>query len=64
MSVVFDRVVVETQGLRLLGPVSVSLTQRRIAVLGENGSGKSTFLKAAAGLIGPQYGSVRVTYYS
>ncbi|WP_435300163.1 energy-coupling factor ABC transporter ATP-binding protein [Timonella sp. A28] len=60
MSVVFDRVVVEAQGSRLLGPVSVSLTQRRIAVLGENGSGKSTFLKAAAGLIGPQYGSVRV----
>lgn len=49
-----DRVV------RLLGPVSLRLTERRVAVVGANGSGKSTLARLLNGLVLPSAGTVRV----
>ena len=55
-----DAVGVEIDGCRILDGVSVSLTQRTIAVIGANGSGKSTFARLLNGLVRPSSGSVRV----
>lgn len=44
----------------LLGPVSCTLTERRVAVVGANGSGKSTFARLLNGLTLPSAGTVRV----
>lgn len=49
-----DRVV------RLLGPVSLTLTERRVAVVGANGSGKSTLARLLNGLVLPSSGTVTV----
>jgi biotin transport system ATP-binding protein len=46
--------------VRLLGPVSLALTERRIAVIGANGSGKSTLARLLNGLVLPASGTVRV----
>lgn len=48
----------------LLRSVSVTLTERRVAVLGANGSGKSTFARLINGLIVPRKGEVRVHGHS
>ncbi|WP_040162271.1 energy-coupling factor ABC transporter ATP-binding protein [Nigerium massiliense] len=45
---------------RVLDDVTVELTQRRVGVIGANGSGKSTFLRLMNGLIVPDAGHVRV----
>ncbi len=60
MLVEFDGAVVEAEGSRILGPVSLSLSERKVALLGENGSGKSTLLRCLNGLVTPTYGFVRV----
>ncbi|MCE1174731.1 MAG: energy-coupling factor ABC transporter ATP-binding protein [Propionibacteriales bacterium] len=44
----------------LLQPTSLSLTERRIAIIGANGSGKSTLLRLLNGLVLPTTGHVRV----
>lgn len=44
----------------LLGPVTGTLTERRVAVVGANGSGKSTLARLLNGLTLPSAGSVRV----
>lgn len=44
----------------LLGPVTCTLPERRIAVVGANGSGKSTFARLLNGLTLPASGAVRV----
>jgi biotin transport system ATP-binding protein len=44
----------------MLRSVSVTLTERRIAVIGANGSGKSTFARLLNGLVVPQRGDVSV----
>ncbi|WP_300080362.1 ABC transporter ATP-binding protein [Propioniciclava sp.] len=44
----------------VLRDVSVTLTERRIGVVGHNGSGKSTFLRLLNGLIVPSRGRVVV----
>jgi biotin transport system ATP-binding protein len=44
----------------VLRDVSLSLTERRIAVVGGNGSGKSTFARLLNGLLVPSEGHVRV----
>ncbi len=49
-----DRVV------RLLGPVSLRLTEQRVAVVGANGSGKSTLARLLNGLVLPSAGRVLV----
>lgn len=48
------------QVVRLLGPVSLTLIERRIAVIGANGSGKSTLARLLNGLVLPASGTVRV----
>ncbi|WP_261167222.1 energy-coupling factor ABC transporter ATP-binding protein [Microbacterium sp. Marseille-Q6965] len=47
-------------GARILTDVTVTLPQRRIAVIGANGSGKSTFARTLNGLVAPTEGAVRV----
>ena len=44
----------------VLRSVSVTLTERRIAVIGANGSGKSTFARLLNGLVVPRAGEVTV----
>ncbi|HOB05979.1 MAG TPA: ABC transporter ATP-binding protein [Propionibacteriaceae bacterium] len=44
----------------ILAPLDLTLTERRIAVIGGNGSGKSTLLRLLNGLIVPSAGSVTV----
>lgn len=46
--------------LRVLGPVDITLTEPVVAVIGANGSGKSTFIRLLNGLVEPSAGSVRV----
>lgn len=44
----------------LLHPTSVTLTEQRIALIGSNGSGKSTFARLINGLVEPAEGRVTV----
>jgi biotin transport system ATP-binding protein len=44
----------------VLRSVSVTLTEQRVAVIGANGSGKSTFVRLLNGLVIPQRGDVTV----
>lgn len=45
-------------GQTILSGLTLSLTQRRIGIVGRNGSGKTTLLRLMAGLIAPTVGSV------
>lgn len=58
--IVFDAVSVEFAGRPALCEVSVVLDQRRIGVIGSNGSGKSTFARMLNGLVLPSSGKVGV----
>lgn len=53
-------VVYETDGQRRLGPVSLSVTERRVGIIGRNGSGKSTLSRLVCGLVAPTQGDLRV----
>ncbi|WGW12875.1 ABC transporter ATP-binding protein [Saxibacter everestensis] len=44
----------------VLAPTSLTLTERRISVIGANGSGKSTLLRLLNGLVMPSEGSVTI----
>lgn len=46
--------------VRVLGPVSATLSEPRIALVGANGSGKSTLARLLNGLVLPTSGTVRV----
>nr|WP_210732297.1 energy-coupling factor ABC transporter ATP-binding protein [Cellulomonas denverensis] len=48
------------EAVRLLGPVDLTLAERRIAVVGANGSGKSTLARLLNGLALPAAGQVLV----
>lgn len=50
----------ELGGKLILQDVTANLTERRIGIVGRNGSGKSTMLRLMAGLITPTGGQVRV----
>ncbi|MGD9696665.1 MAG: energy-coupling factor ABC transporter ATP-binding protein [Thermoleophilia bacterium] len=52
--------VTTTDGARLLRDVTLSLGERRIAVVGANGSGKTTFARLLNGLTLPTEGTVSV----
>ncbi|MBO3662446.1 energy-coupling factor ABC transporter ATP-binding protein [Microbacterium stercoris] len=59
-SIELDGVSVELGGQPVLRDVSVRLDQSRIAVIGANGSGKSTFARLLNGLLAPTTGRVTV----
>jgi len=59
-SISLDGVAVEREGRAILRDVSVELTAQRIAVIGANGSGKSTFARLLNGLVLPDAGRVTV----
>ena len=60
MTLVLDHVAVRYQGRAALDDVSVTLMERRIGVIGDNGSGKSTFARLLNGLCLPDGGTVTV----
>jgi biotin transport system ATP-binding protein len=55
-----DQVQVVLDDVLVLDDVSCALDAQRIAVVGENGSGKSTFARLVGGLIPPAGGRIRV----
>jgi biotin transport system ATP-binding protein len=59
-SIRFEDVSVEFAGRTALRDISIELSHRRIAVIGSNGSGKSTFARLLNGLVLPTSGTVRV----
>lgn len=59
-TIVVDEVSVERNGVRVLESVTTIVDAHRVAVIGANGSGKSTFARLLNGLITPSSGSVRV----
>ena len=56
----FERVSVEFAGRVALREVSIALNEKRIGVIGSNGSGKSTFARMLNGLVTPTSGVVTV----
>jgi biotin transport system ATP-binding protein len=60
MLIEFDRVSVAFEGTIALDEVTLKLDQKRIGVIGLNGSGKSTFARLLNGLVKPTSGSVSV----
>ncbi|GAA1143257.1 ABC transporter ATP-binding protein [Nesterenkonia lutea] len=46
---------------RILHPLTLSLSEHRVAVIGANGSGKSTLLRLIAGLVAPTSGSLQLS---
>lgn len=55
------RAVTQVFGERtVLSEVSVTLTERRVAIIGSNGSGKSTFARLLNGLLVPTRGAVSI----
>jgi biotin transport system ATP-binding protein len=60
MLIEFDRVSVAFEGTTALDEVTLKLDQKRIGVIGLNGSGKSTFSRLLNGLVKPTSGSVSV----
>ncbi|WP_085368888.1 energy-coupling factor ABC transporter ATP-binding protein [Leifsonia sp. NCR5] len=59
-AIALDHLTVQLGETVALDDVSVALDASRIAVVGANGSGKSTFARVLAGLVAPSSGSVRV----
>jgi len=58
--ITLDGVSVQFDGRTVLRDVSVELTAATIAVIGANGSGKSTFARLLNGLVAPTHGTVSV----
>lgn len=56
----FDRVAHGFDGRCVLTDINLKLSERRIGVIGANGSGKSTFARMLNGLLVPDEGRVRV----
>lgn len=60
MIVALNHVTVRFQDRAVLKDLSVSMTEHRIGVVGDNGSGKSTFARLLNGLLIPDQGTVTV----
>ncbi|MCW0980189.1 energy-coupling factor ABC transporter ATP-binding protein [Agrobacterium sp. BT-220-3] len=60
MEIRFDSAGVAFEGRQALQPLSLTLTERRIGVIGLNGSGKTTFARLVNGLNKPTEGKVSV----
>jgi biotin transport system ATP-binding protein len=60
VSIELDGVSVTIGGRRVLQGLTVRLDERRVGVVGANGSGKSTFARLLNGLVLPSEGRVRV----
>ncbi len=60
MSIRLDAVTVRVGEVAAVRDVSLDLDTRTVAVIGENGSGKSTFARLVGGLVAPTTGTLRV----
>ncbi|KJF67350.1 energy-coupling factor ABC transporter ATP-binding protein [Rhizobium nepotum] len=60
MEIRFDTASVAFEGRQALQPLSLTLTEQRIGVIGLNGSGKTTFARLINGLTKPTGGKVSV----
>ena len=60
MDIHFDKAEARFDGRVTLHPLTVRLTERRIGVIGLNGSGKTTFARMINGLVKPSAGCVTV----
>ena len=59
-TIVFSGVGLDRGGMRTLAGIDLVLGERRIGLLGLNGSGKSSLLKLMVGLLSPTSGSVSI----
>lgn len=59
-TVILDNVTVAFSGRTVLQKLNLTLSEQRIAVIGANGSGKSTFARLLNGLLQPTTGHVTV----
>ncbi|MBW6420983.1 energy-coupling factor ABC transporter ATP-binding protein [Rhizobium sp. XQZ8] len=60
MDIRFEQAEARFEGRTVLHPLTLSLTERRIGVIGLNGSGKTTFARMINGLVLPAAGKVSV----
>ncbi len=60
MGIVLSSVTLSRAGAVLFSDLTLSLNERRIGLIGDNGSGKTSLLRMIAGLQQPERGSVRV----
>lgn len=60
MDIQFDHAGAAFDGRQAVAPLTLSLTERRIAIIGLNGSGKTTFARMINGLVQPSQGRVTV----
>ena len=60
MTITLEQVSVRFQRRTVISNLSLSLTEKRIGVIGDNGSGKSTFVRLLNGLLLPDDGRVTV----
>ncbi len=58
--ITFDQVTHRFGQREVLTDISIGITEPRVGIIGENGSGKSTFIRMINGLVTPTDGSVRV----
>lgn len=60
MDIRFEQAEARFEGRQALKPTSITLGERRIGIIGLNGSGKSTFARMVNGLVSPSSGRVTV----
>lgn len=58
--IILQNASVTLTGKTILHPITLSLTEQRIGIIGRNGSGKTTLLRLIAGLTPPTTGTVTV----
>lgn len=60
MDIRFEQAGASFEGRIAVEPLTLSLSERRIGIIGLNGSGKTTFARMINGLVAPTQGRVRV----